>query len=111
MEDRGAWDHLVKAAEELCESSQGRGIDTRSALAGGLLGLLISTRGGRSLLGKTLKYGTIAGLGALAWQARQGGVPRNASGTSAADGHPDRGGNGEGSASATSRGDEPPTPL
>ncbi|MGC3871936.1 DUF533 domain-containing protein [Halomonas sp. GXIMD04776] len=71
MEDKGAWDHLRKAAEELCDSSQGRGVDTRSALAGGLLGLLVSTRGGRTLLGKTLKYGIVAGLGALAWQSRQ----------------------------------------
>lgn len=71
MEDKGAWSHLTKAAEEMCDSSRGRGVDTRSALAGGLLGLLVSTRGGRSLIGKTLKYGVVAGLGALAWKSRR----------------------------------------
>lgn len=71
MADKDAWDHLIKAAEELCTSSKTRGVDTRSALAGGALGLLLSSRNGRSLLGKVIKYGTVAGLGALAWQARQ----------------------------------------
>lgn len=71
MADKDAWDHLIKAAEEICASSKTRGVDTRSALAGGALGLLLSSRNGRSLLGKVIKYGTVAGLGALAWQARQ----------------------------------------
>nr|WP_298415462.1 DUF533 domain-containing protein [uncultured Halomonas sp.] len=71
MEDKGALNQLTKAAGELCESSRERGVDTRSALAGGLVGLLVSSRGGRSLIGKALKYGVVAGLGALAWQARQ----------------------------------------
>ncbi|WP_053070701.1 DUF533 domain-containing protein [Halomonas sp. PR-M31] len=71
MEDKGAWNQLTKAAGELRDSSRDRAVDTRSALAGGLVGLLVSTRGGRSLIGKTLKYGIVAGLGALAWQSRQ----------------------------------------
>ncbi|WP_227368624.1 DUF533 domain-containing protein [Halomonas sp. M20] len=71
MEDKGALNQLTKAAGELCDSSREHGVDTRSALAGGLVGLLVSSRGGRSLIGKTLKYGIVAGLGALAWQSRQ----------------------------------------
>nr|WP_299242719.1 DUF533 domain-containing protein [uncultured Halomonas sp.] len=71
MEDKGALNQLTKAAGELCDASRERGVDTRSALAGGLVGLLVSSRGGRSLIGKALKYGVVAGLGALAWQTRQ----------------------------------------
>lgn len=47
------------------------------ALAGGALGLLLGSRGGRKLGGKALKMGSIAALGALAykaygqWQAQQ----------------------------------------
>jgi uncharacterized membrane protein YebE (DUF533 family) len=66
-----SWNRLTRAAEELRASSRSRGMDTRSALAGGALGLLLSSRGGRSLLGKAIKYGTVAGLGALAWQRSQ----------------------------------------
>lgn len=48
------------------------------ALAGGALGLLLGSKGGRKLGGKALKMGSIAALGALAykaygqWQAQQG---------------------------------------
>lgn len=47
------------------------------ALAGGALGLLLGSKGGRKLGGKALKMGSIAALGALAykayghWQAQQ----------------------------------------
>ncbi len=48
------------------------------ALAGGALGLLLGSKGGRKLGGKALKMGSIAALGALAykaygqWQGQQG---------------------------------------
>lgn len=41
------------------------------AAVGGVLGLLLGTRRGRSLGGKALKYGSVAALGALAWKAYQ----------------------------------------
>lgn len=53
------------------------------ALAGGALGLLVGSRGGRRLGGKLLKVGAVAALGALAWQAYQDHQARSA-GSSAA---------------------------
>lgn len=69
MEDKSAVDQLMEAARELCSSSKDYGVDTRSALAGGALGMLLSSKHGRGLVGKVIKYGAVAGLGALAWQA------------------------------------------
>ncbi|SDL75817.1 Protein of unknown function [Modicisalibacter muralis] len=69
MEDKSAVDQLMEAARELCASSKDYGVDTRSALAGGALGMLLSSKHGRGLVGKVIKYGAVAGLGALAWQA------------------------------------------
>ncbi len=39
--------------------------------AGGLIGLLLGSRGGRAVGGKVLKYGSVAALGALAWKVYQ----------------------------------------
>lgn len=39
------------------------------AVAGGALGLLLGSKGGRGLGGKALKYGSVAALGAFAWNA------------------------------------------
>lgn len=69
MDDRRALDQLLETARELCSSSKEHGVDTRSALAGGALGMLLSSRHGRTLVGKVIKYGAVAGLGALAYQA------------------------------------------
>ncbi len=50
----------------------------KGAAVGGLLGLLLGSRGGRQLGGKALKVGSVAAMGMLAWktyqewQARQG---------------------------------------
>lgn len=61
-------------------SSQGRsdqgsgssgGFDVKSLLGGGAMGLLVGSKRGRSMGGKALKYGAIAGVGALAWKAWQ----------------------------------------
>jgi uncharacterized membrane protein YebE (DUF533 family) len=41
------------------------------AAAGGVLGLLLGSRRGRSLGGKALKIGSVAALGTLAWRAWQ----------------------------------------
>lgn len=41
------------------------------AAVGGVLGLLLGSRGGRRMGGKVLKYGSVAALGALAWKAYQ----------------------------------------
>lgn len=46
-------------------------IDVKSLLGGGALGLLVGSKRGRKLGGKALKYGALAGVGALAWKAWQ----------------------------------------
>jgi uncharacterized membrane protein YebE (DUF533 family) len=43
----------------------------KGAAVGGVLGLLMGTRGGRGIGGTALKYGGVAALGALAWKAYQ----------------------------------------
>lgn len=43
----------------------------KGAAVGGLLGLLIGTRRGRSIGGSALKLGSVAAVGALAWKAYQ----------------------------------------
>ncbi|SEK90542.1 tellurite resistance TerB family protein [Halomonas daqiaonensis] len=50
---------------------KGSGVDVKSLLGGGALGLLVGSKRGRKLGGKALKYGAIAGVGALAWKAWQ----------------------------------------
>jgi uncharacterized membrane protein YebE (DUF533 family) len=47
------------------------GIDAKSLLSGGAIGLLIGSKRGRRLGGKAVKYGAIAGVGMLAWRAWQ----------------------------------------
>jgi uncharacterized membrane protein YebE (DUF533 family) len=53
------------------QSSGSSGIDLKSLLGGGVIGLLVGSRRGRKLGGKALKYGAIAGVGLLAWKAWQ----------------------------------------
>lgn len=53
------------------QGSGGGGIDMKSLLGGGALGLLLGSKRGRKMGGKALKYGAIAGVGALAWRAYQ----------------------------------------
>jgi len=43
----------------------------KSLLGGGALGMLVGSKRGRSMGGKALKYGAIAGVGMLAWKAWQ----------------------------------------
>ncbi|WP_301584210.1 tellurite resistance TerB family protein [Halomonas alkaliantarctica] len=47
------------------------GFDMKSLLGGGAMGLLVGSKRGRSMGGKALKYGAIAGVGMLAWKAWQ----------------------------------------
>tara|TARA_R110002020_G_scaffold181330_1_gene376131 strand:- start:1335 stop:2078 length:744 start_codon:yes stop_codon:yes gene_type:complete len=47
------------------------GFDVKSLLGGGAMGMLIGSKRGRSMGGKALKYGAIAGVGVLAWKAWQ----------------------------------------
>lgn len=53
------------------QTSGGSGIDMKSLLGGGALGLLLGSRRGRKMGGKALKYGALAGVGVLAWKAWQ----------------------------------------
>ncbi|GAA3566687.1 tellurite resistance TerB family protein [Marinobacter xestospongiae] len=47
------------------------GIDMKSLLGGGALGMLLGSKRGRRMGGTALKYGALAGVGALAWKAYQ----------------------------------------
>ncbi|MBT2785195.1 MULTISPECIES: tellurite resistance TerB family protein [unclassified Halomonas] len=47
------------------------GFDMKSLLGGGAMGMLVGSKRGRSMGGKALKYGAIAGVGVLAWKAWQ----------------------------------------
>ncbi|MFI0471982.1 tellurite resistance TerB family protein [Halomonas sp. HMF6819] len=52
-------------------SGGGSGLDVKSLLGGGAMGMLVGSKRGRKLGGKALKYGAIAGVGMLAWKAWQ----------------------------------------
>lgn len=52
-------------------SGSGSGIDVKSLLGGGALGLMLGSKRGRNMGGKALKYGALAGVGVLAWKAYQ----------------------------------------
>jgi len=47
------------------------GIDVKSLLGGGALGMMVGSKRGRKIGGKALKYGALAGVGVLAWKAYQ----------------------------------------
>ncbi|MDX1633756.1 MAG: tellurite resistance TerB family protein [Marinobacter sp.] len=49
----------------------GGGIDVKSLLGGGALGLMVGSKRGRKMDGQALKYGALAGVGVLAWKAYQ----------------------------------------
>jgi uncharacterized membrane protein YebE (DUF533 family) len=48
-----------------------RGVDVKSLLGGGALGLMLGSKRGRKMGGTALKYGALAGVGVLAWKAYQ----------------------------------------
>lgn len=52
-------------------NQSGGGIDLKSLLGGGALGLMVGSKRGRKMGGKVLKYGALAGVGFLAWKAYQ----------------------------------------
>lgn len=68
-------------------TGSGSGVDVKSLLGGGALGLMVGSRRGRKLGGKALKYGAIAGVGALAWKAWQN-YQGSAGGSQANEGEP-----------------------
>lgn len=47
------------------------GMDVKSLLGGGAVGLMLGSKRGRKMGGKALKYGALAGVGVLAWNAYQ----------------------------------------
>lgn len=49
----------------------GSGVDVKSLLGGGALGLMLGSKRGRKMGGTALKYGALAGVGVLAWKAYQ----------------------------------------
>ncbi|WP_447956094.1 tellurite resistance TerB family protein [Vreelandella sp. EE7] len=64
-------------------SSRSSGFDTKSALGGGALAILMGSGPGRKLTGKALKYGLVAGIGVYAWNAWQSSQLRNGRGGAA----------------------------
>nr|MCS5563421.1 tellurite resistance TerB family protein [Oleiphilaceae bacterium] len=56
---------------QLSGGKGGSGIDVKSLLGGGALGLMLGSKRGRKMGGKALKYGALAGVGVLAWKAYQ----------------------------------------
>ncbi|MCM5704542.1 tellurite resistance TerB family protein [Larsenimonas salina] len=65
---------LMKQATKHTASSSAvkkSGFDVSSLVGSGALGMLVGSKRGRSMAGKGLKYGALAGLGALAWKAWQ----------------------------------------
>ncbi|OLO05839.1 MULTISPECIES: tellurite resistance TerB family protein [Salinicola] len=67
-------------------SSGGGGFDAKSLLGGGALGMLVGSKRGRSMGGKAIKYGALAGLGALAWKAWQAHQQKSSAPTAAPSG-------------------------
>lgn len=53
------------------KSGGGSGIDVKSLLGGGALGMMLGSKRGRKMGGKALKYGALAGVGVLAYKAYQ----------------------------------------
>lgn len=71
--------------------AQSGGVDLKSLLGGGALGMLIGSKRGRKMGGKALKVGAIAGVGVLAWKAWQnsrGAAGGERGGDEAAEGRP-----------------------
>ncbi|SET73978.1 Uncharacterized membrane protein YebE, DUF533 family [Marinobacter segnicrescens] len=62
------------------------GIDLKSLLGGGALGLMVGSKRGRKMGGKAIKYGALAGIGVLAWKAYQN--YQSGSGPDASQGQP-----------------------
>nr|WP_298374184.1 tellurite resistance TerB family protein [uncultured Halomonas sp.] len=81
MNAKGILDQLMKQAGGMNSSSKGGasqgggsskgGLDIGKLAGSGALGMLLGTKRGRSMGGKGLKYGALAGLGMLAWKAWQ----------------------------------------
>lgn len=69
---KGVLDGLSRQFGGGSDSSKGSsGLDVKSLLGGGAMGMLVGSSRGRKLGGKALKYGAIAGVGMLAWKAWQ----------------------------------------
>lgn len=62
------------------------GFDVKSLLGGGAMGMLVGSKRGRSMGGKALKYGAIAGVGMLAWKAWQNSQEAKNSGAQSSNG-------------------------
>ncbi|WP_417548496.1 tellurite resistance TerB family protein [Marinobacter segnicrescens] len=67
-------------------SGSGGGVDLKSLLGGGALGLMVGSKRGRKMGGKAIKYGALAGIGVLAWKAYQN--YQSGSGADASQGQP-----------------------
>ncbi|WP_422103574.1 tellurite resistance TerB family protein [Vreelandella sp.] len=76
MDVKGVIDGLSRhlggnSSQSTRQSSGSSGFDVKSLLGGGAMGMLVGSKRGRSMGGKALKYGAIAGVGMLAWKAWQ----------------------------------------
>lgn len=64
---------MVEGVSSQFKGGQGgsSGVDVKSLLGGGALGLMLGSKRGRKMGGTALKYGALAGVGVLAWKAYQ----------------------------------------
>lgn len=64
---------VVQGVSSQFKGGQGgnSGVDVKSLLGGGALGLMLGSKRGRKMGGTALKYGALAGVGVLAWKAYQ----------------------------------------
>ena len=88
MNAQSLLDQLLKSGMSLLDNKAGGAVRSGSGqlgtgiAAGGILGLLMGTKRGRSLGGSALKYGSVAALGAVAfraysqWQSQQAQDPQ-----------------------------------
>lgn len=72
------------------QTGSSSGFDMKSLLGGGAMGMLIGSKRGRSMGGKALKYGAIAGVGMLAWKAWQNSQAANNQSTTRSEAEGDR---------------------
>lgn len=75
---------LRQGTSALGQSVPRSGGDFGKFAAGGLVGALLGSRGGRRMGGSLLKYGSVAALGALAWKVYSEHQTKQAGGAAAA---------------------------
>lgn len=65
--------NVMSVLDQVMKQAQGgsSGIDVKSLLGGGALGMMLGSKRGRKMGGQAIKYGALAGVGVLAYKAYQ----------------------------------------